>query len=341
MLGNGETRNAMDHLRRLNKNQGSVTLHVGNVFDGDQPFEVRYNDLLVMAGIENPYAAVALGNNADGKCFFESLEQSLVTGVSAYMLREEMLNAAQDEAQYTAILNAITSSTADEGPENQFVLTEFGSNMGYKQGLPRESPNGPSGYNDFIIGLLPRSPPSQWPDMRHVVFAAYLFQIEISVICMDNTTAGNYNKCPRIWRFKPPGYASKDPDAVLIKMGGHFEAILFDKTEEDAPAEIPRLGLFPLRAPPSAPPTSRPIFSDGDESDNDVIYVDTTNSGKIKALQANLKQNIATCTESNEANNGVIDYARLMAVSTAGAVAGVVATMAIMLAAIQQQQNNE
>ena len=237
ILKMGETRGAMDHLRHLNNDRGSVTLHVGDVLKGDEPIEVSYNELLVQAGIKNPYAALAIGNNADGKCFFESLQQSLATDYGAYMLREDMFDAARNKADYTAILNAITSSTADEGPENKFVLTEFGADMGYGQGLPRESHNGPSGYNDFFIGLFPNSPVSQWPDMRHVVFAAYLFKIEISVICMDNTKAGNYNKCPRIWRFKPPGYVKNDPDAVLIKMGNHFEAILFDKTE-DAPGEL-------------------------------------------------------------------------------------------------------
>ena len=110
ILKMGETRGAMDHLRHLNNDRGSVTLHVGDVLKGDEPIEVSYNEVLVQAGFENPYAAVAVGNNADGKCFFESLEQSLATGVDAYTLREQMLTAAEDRFD-AADLRARCSST--------------------------------------------------------------------------------------------------------------------------------------------------------------------------------------------------------------------------------------
>lgn len=109
---------------------------------------------------------------------------------------------------------------------------------------------GQSEHNLFVKSLQSRVAQSDWPDLRHAVYAAFLLQREITVLCIDFSLAAQAYGCPRIWKFNPDARRG----AGLVKVNNHFDAIISDTFVQTPPPvqSVPSQSRAPS-APPVAP----------------------------------------------------------------------------------------
>jgi len=217
--------------------------------------------------------------DGDGFCFFNSLAASMHGNWTPEAIRLLMKSSAEDRVSYEAVRLRIVSDGHPNIAQDEFKdwLMDYGQ----------------SEHNLFVKSLQSRVAQKDWPDQRHAVYAAFLLQREITVLCVDFSLAAQAYGCPRIWKFNPDAQRG----AGLVKVKNHFDAIISDTFVQTPPPvqSVPSQSRAPS-APPVAPQQQLGIAERAVVQKNGVL------EGVAPAV-LNWTTVLSTATE----NNGVLD----------------------------------
>lgn len=187
---------------------------------------VSADDIVYNAGFP-PDTTMLEKVKGDGFCFFNSLAASMHGDWTPEAIRLFMKSSAEDETSYEAVRQRIVSDSHPNIAQDEFK----DSLMDYGQ----------SEHTLFVKSLQSRVASRNWPDIRHAVYAAFMLQREITVLCMDFSKAAQAYGCPRIWKFNPDARRG----AGLVKVDNHFDAIISDTfVQTPQPQQRPGVAAF-------------------------------------------------------------------------------------------------